>query len=564
MGAICGTGSKFAVQLKDQREEVDRSEDYQILKMRIQEKMQVQTFDMFIDGKLITSQEELKPFLETKVELEITIKEKQLEKVLPPVKPVAAPAKIEVRAHAKVQDALHTVVDKTETPMFSTMLLLKQYLVIHKRYVPKNPSALFFKYKDNVKEKMIPTLEFSDFWLYKIEMEEYPSLSEDHCVRLTRKAKILGNKPIDLAQNYNKHEHYKASEYLNENYLGFPVFSKYNLVGYVKTVTDDNIILEPINHIIKTVIPSTIKVRSSNRGEKRKGPTIPESVMKMLRPGSPLKAIDIKPAPKNDYEMKFAEKPKPLEAALTLDTATSVPENYSYLYLPSGSIATYHNRQLSPVVTKIILDINRGATFTTTPEGLFVVYKTRCWKIGEHKIELNQLGFSHRFHSAVWHKNTMYVISGKDCTKTEFLDHEMLWQKDADMIVAKENAAVCSSGESIYLAGGREAEIFTDTVYKYTSQWEELSWKIPWKLEGMGMLWSSNQLIMFGGFGKVLKNGMFITYDATGKEIIRGELPKYAFFSDKSFGCHDNSHYSLIAKDIVLEYSNCFKLVFLA
>lgn len=564
MGALCGSGSKFVIRSKEQQEELDREEDFEILKMRIQEKMQVQTFDMFIDGKLIANQEDLKPFLASKVELEVTIKEKQPEKVLPPVKPVAAPAKIEVKAHPKVQEALHTVVDKTETPMFSTMLLLKQYLVIHKRYVPKNPSALFFKYQDNNKEKMIPTLEFSDFWLYKIEIEEYPSLNEDHCVRFTRKAKILGGRPIELAQNYNRHELYKASEYLNENYLGFPVFSKYNLIGYIKSVSDDNIILESVYHIVKTVIPSTIKVRKNAKLEKRKGPTIPESALRMLRPGSPVKAIEIKPAPKNDYEMKFTEKPKPPEPALTLDTATSIPENYSYLYLPSGSIATYHARQLSPNVTKLMLDINRGATFTSTPKGLLVVYKTRCWRINEHKVELNQLLFSHRFHAAVWHKNALFVISGKDCVITEFLDQDMNWQKAEDMIVAKENSAVCSTGDCIFIAGGREGEVFTDTIFKYTNQWEQLSWKIPWKLEGMGMLFVKDQLIMFGGFGKVLKNGMFLVVDQSGKESLRGELPKYAFFSDKSFGCHDDVYCCLIAKDTVLEYSNCFKLVVLA
>lgn len=576
MGACIGNRLTIKVKCKNKEHIFSSIFDFTVLRMEIQEKLKIGiSFDCFVKKKLVSNMTEYQACIAGKKKIKVIVKEKQVELIPPPVKPVAVAAKIEVKAHKKVSQFLYTLVDKTETPMFSTMLLSKTYVVVHKRYVPKNPVSLFFHTKTIPKEKMDPILEFSEFWLYKLTSTGHPSLPRSLCRRFERKGKILGNPTIELKQDFNVQHLYKAPEYLNSNYLGFPVFYRHNLLGFISHVQEDNITLESAYNLVHVVIPSTIKVRSNLDTRERHPPRPPSELSKYHPAPPPPDEVDL------EYERRIKlekedpylreEELKELEVSLNLDIGQSSPDIFSYVYM-NNFLIIYSNRNLKPKVVKMELEIEaEQASFTTTPEGLIVVFENKAWVIDENgKKNFPSTLFQHVKHSAIWHKSKIFVVSGENCNKVEFFEfplqedeEENVWNKAPDLPASRENFGICAYGEFIYVFGGKDGHSLCDSVFRLQlKEWETLNWKLPMRLQGIAVICYNHQFVIFGGKGKVVVNKKFFVLDENGVEKSKGDVPLFGMFSGRSIGFADDIYSIIVTKNKVLEFSaGNFKVV---
>ena len=129
------------------------------------------------------------------------------------------------------------------------------------------------------------------------------------------------------------------------------------------------------------------------------------------------------------------------------------------------------------------------------------------------------------------------------------------------MPTLREGAAVCSVENDIYMIGGREEASLVDTVLKLSRTWEILSWKAPWRLEGMGLFYTENSLILFGGVGKMIANKKYCVMDLQGKELRKGELPVGGNFNGKTVTFSEGIYSVMVSDSQILEYQTCFKLV---
>ena len=574
MGACIGAGIRIRVKCKKQKIEFSGVTDFVILRMRIQEALRIgSSFDLFVKGKLIGNMDDYRRLLDKK-QIKIIVKEKQVDLILPPIKPVAVAAKIEVKAHKKVSNCLYTLVDKTETPMFSTMLISKSYLVVHKRYVPKNPASLFFHSKSNPKEKMDPILELPYFWLYKLNSKHHQALSRKFCRKFERKGKILGEPTIELKQDLNNHSLFRSPEYLSSNYLGFPVFYRHHLLGYIAQVQDDNITLESAFDLVWVTIPSTFRQRGNTEVRERVPPQMPPKLMKFHPEPPPPDLIDVE---YDRREMQEKEDPffnseeiNELEISLNLDIGQSSPDTFAYAYL-NGVLIMYSNRTFKPKLVKIDLPNEDGVSFTNTPEGLIVVFEQKAWIVTEPgKKALSGLLTSHVRHGAVWHKSKIFVVGGTGNNKVEYFEfpikenpEENVWIKVPELPSAKEQFGICSTGEHIYVIGGREESGPSDTVYRLLlKEWETLPWKLPQRLEGIAVAYINKQFVVFGGKSKVMLNRKFYVFDENGAEKTKSDIPITGSFNGKSIGFADDIFFIIATKNKVLEFhGSVFKVV---
>ena len=566
MGGCCGSGTKIRVNYEGHQEVFDHVADIDVLKMQIHERLQVRYFDIVIDGKLISTNEEFRPLIHSRTLIEITIKQKEPEVVPPPVKPSAEASKIQIGVPKKIKGFLYEIVDKAKKPMLSTLLLDKSYLFVHKQYVPKVPTSLSFSYEEE-KLKMNPVKEFDNFLLYKLDRDDLPSMPIESCVDFTRRGKIHSNKVVPLVQDRDNFQVYHSNDtYLNSNYLGFPVFAKSTLIGFVDSVTETTATLVSAKSIVCDYIPSTIKVKRKIEPRAMMAPKI--SLTSINFQGSPERPVqyseqfDIP----NRKAMQEKEGDFEEEGEIIMDVnigiALKTPDNFAYSFVSPDRLISYNSQGFGITVTKIELQVLEGATYTATPQGLMLVAGRKVWRVnGAGKEALNLLQYDHRFHAAIWHNNRMHVISGRDITKVELLDDEGNWVTGPALPVPRENSAVCSVGDFIYLAGGKEIGGLVNTVMKLDRTWEMLPWILPWRLEGMGAIYSGENFIIFGGTGKAMANNKYAVFDSRGKETSRGELPVSGVFAGKSFGFYDGVYSFMISETEILEYQNCFKLV---
>lgn len=574
MGACISPGIRIKVKCKKQSAELTGIADYVILRMKIQETLRIgPSFDLFVKGKLVASMDDYRRLLDKK-SIKIIVKEKQVELIPPPVKPVAVAAKIEVKAHKKVSNCLYPLVDKTEAQMFSTMLISKCYLVVHKRYVPKNPASLFFHTKSNPKEKMDPILELECFWLYKLNTKTHPSLSRKFCRKFERKGKILGDPVIELKQDFNNLSLYRSPEYLSTNYLGFPVFYRHNLLGYIAKVQDDNITLFSAYDLIWEIIPSTIKSTGNVEKRERFPPKPPLELIKYHPEPDPPDQIDL------EYDRRvLQEKEDPyfdpqeineLEISLNLDIGQSSPESFAYGYF-NGVLIMYSNRTFKPKLIKIELPDDPSLTLTNFTDGIIAVYQQDSWIIGENgKKPLRTLLSSHVNHGAVWHKSKIYIIGGTNSNKVEYFEfplseefEENVWVKAPDLPAIKESFGLCSVGEYIYVMGGKEESGPSDAVYRLMiKDWEVLPWTLPQRLEGIAAVFYNKQFVVFGGRSKVMINRKFYVLDEDGNVKIMKDMPMFGNFSGRSIGFADDIFFVVATKNKALEFhGNAFKAI---
>lgn len=566
MGGCCGSGSKILVKYDGRQEVFDHVADFNSLKLHITEKLQVPYFDVLIDGKLISSNEEFRPFLHSRTMIEITVKKKEPELIKPPVKQTEA-SKIQLKVPSQLEEHLYEIVDKSEKPMVSTILLSNCHLLVHKQYVPKVQTSLSFKPGDE-KEKMIPVQEYGNFLLYKIERMDHPSLPLENCSDFTKKAQIHSNKIVNLVQNKHTPNLYEPSEYLNSNYLGFPVFKKSQLVGFISSVTENSATIVSASEIVNKFIPSTIKQKKTGDPKPIIAPKIPITAIKFVnspeRPPVIRETIEINRDVRAFQEKEGGDEEIVME--MNFDFGAKGPEQFCYGFFPPNRLLSYNSTHLSMNEEKVALKIEEGASFTSTTKGLLVVSGKSSWLVNHGVLEpLEDLKFEHNFHAAVVHKNKFYMISGRGCINVEFLDEQQPnWTSAQSLQVSRENAAVISNNEYIYLAGGKEGHNLIDSVLRFKRNWELLTWVVPWKLEGMGAVLLSPHLIFFGGYGKIMTNHKFAMLNLDGKELNRGELPATGFFSGKSVGLCDGVYSFMIDQGQVLEFQHNFKLVAVA
>lgn len=239
----------------------------------------------------------------------------------------------------------------------------------------------------------------------------------------------------------------------------------------------------------------------------------------------------------------------------------------SYFYHSKDSssrLIIYNDKDFRLSCMNINLEIGSGATFTSTPYGLVVVYKNIAYNVALEVEKIAQLNYEHVNHSSVWHKDRLYVISGKDCKEVEFFDNGNTWRQVRPLPrAAKQNAAVCSVQDSIYLMAGFDNDRLSNSVLKFTKKWKILSWVSPWKYNGMGLLTYKNNLILFGGSAESSKNRKYCELDINGNKIKEEYLGETGDFSNMSFGEFEDSKYFFINKNYLLRFSTAgeFRIV---
>lgn len=350
----------------------------------------------------------------------------------------------------------------------------------------------------------------------------------------------------DTKHRLTKHEHisgcYTSNKPLGKKFIGVYIYNEfYKLAGYISHLIKELVYVKPILSLIKDIkeIKAHKEALDAGKGKSEK--------------------INIK----SDYVLEGISKP-----VIQPEEANPPRSFYSFFHYYNkdfslNQIIIYQDLYYKLDVINTDLTAYKGATYTTTPHGLIIVFENIAYKVTKKTKKLRELHHKHVYHSSVWHKNKLYVISGERCKEVEYLDINMNWQRDKPLPqVAKKNAAVCSVNNSIYLMAGRDDNMLSNSVLKFTEDWEVLNWISPWKYEGMGLLTNNNSFILFGGKNERGNwNYKFCEIDFNGKKKIKGYLMETGFFSNKSFGFIRNKKYLFINQSKILEFSNGFKLV---
>lgn len=218
---------------------------------------------------------------------------------------------------------------------------------------------------------------------------------------------------------------------------------------------------------------------------------------------------------------------------------------YNYGF-SSNQILFYHNLNHILGFKNNDLIIQEGATYTTSPNGFFIIFKNTAFNLNKETIRLNNLIYNHVYHSSVWHKGKLYVISGGKCKDSEYWDTNMNWQQNKYFShTAKENSAMRSINDSIYLMVDRDENKLYNSVLKFTKDWEVLNWISTWKYERMKLLTFNNSFLLFRGKGESIKNYKFCEaeFKKIGKN--KGVSMETVLFSNQSFGVLRNKKYLL-------------------
>jgi hypothetical protein len=547
MGACCGSSPNILVRHEGKEQRFDHIIDINVLRTRITDHFKISDFDLYIDGRPISTNEEFRRHLNSRtlVEIDSIKKIKPIEK--PPVKIVDP---ISLKVPSQYENCVNEIVDKSGERLTTNVALSSSYVIIHEKYLPEKPNSVYLKSNPQNK-KMKFFRENEPFIIYKLQGEEVESIEKKNIGKLVKKATIASNNKVDITQAEQVSE-YKSPKDLNDNYLGFPVFHKNFLIGFVSKISGKNVTL---------VDPGTILPEIKNS---------PKSSLEPIK--VKINSIDFENSPKpveseieeviiNSKERDFQDKEIDSVSEMTIDMSPGSPDQYSYYLSLPNRLYSYRSTNLFTNWVNLRGNFQEGGSFTSSPIGLYYIGQKAAKIINEGKIEdLTDLKNSHLFHSAVWHQDTLYVIGGVDTTSVEYLENDS-WTPGPELLFSVQNSAVCSTGNFIYLMGGRNAYGLTNSVLKLDKIWEELSWKSPWKLEGMGLIYSKDCFILFGGCGKSLKNNKYCEIDLNGKENSRAELPATGFFARKAFGKVEDTYSFLVSEHTALEYSFCFKLV---
>ena len=434
MGGCCGSGTKILIRFEDKEQLFEHVADIEVLRLNIVERLQIQTFDLFIDGKLISTNEEFRQYLHSRTLIEISIKKKLVEVIKPPVKEKAEASKIQVQIPKKYSECLYEIVDRAEKPMVSCILLSNSYFLVHRQYVTKNSSHLSLKYKDT-KEKLIPLLEHQEYCLYKIENESYNSFPNESCINFTNRAKILGQKNIELTQSKDNPEFYVPSEYLNNNYLGFPVFSGKSLIGFISSVTENSATLCSASFIVNELIPSTIKPKKKVEVREKFQLAPKVSIGNIKFANSPERPVPLEeteflhPSRKLYQESEAGDEEIVIEMNIdlgqrnTLNLGQRTANEYTFVFIKPDTLIAYHPSSFAGIVIKCDVPSGEGLSFTPTESGMIMVVGITALKMsfnGQEK--LNNLQYEHNYHSAIFHKSRLYILGGRNTLKVEILD----------------------------------------------------------------------------------------------------------------------------------------------
>lgn len=569
MGACCSVKITMIVKAGDREEKFSHIADLSTLKSRIAERLGIKNFELHVDGKKIRSQQEFNSLIHQRTEIIITVVETEENPVPEEIEPVAEIKEFEIKVPSKLDNYWGKALDESNKGTYGIILILNGYTFLHSKII-KDSKELSYNFK-GVKGKLRPShIEIDEnFKLFKLNRNDLTGIDENCCEELNYRAKIHStHAEISLVQDEESLYMYYSEKPISKDYLGSPVCHNNKLLGFVKRVKKNKVYVQSILELLiklkkviheKAVQKENLQTISINALVFANSPKAPEDYEEQPTNGDPDEIIISNPM-RQEYEAEgFEMNNIEIDFNLNLDYPH---DNYCYYSdKESGTLIAYCSYDYNPKISKIDLDVTEGTSFTSTPSGLIIVCKNKVYKVTSLSEPLRNLNYEHVFHSSVWHKDRLYVISGKDCNKVEYLDHTENWFITEPLPTCKENAAVCSVNDSIYLMAGLENGELTNTVYKLKDQWELLAWISPWSYQGMGLLASKDQFFLFGGKGRIMKNSKFYILDYDGNKKAKGELPATGFFSNQSFGDANGVKSLFINKSQVLELSTTFKLV---
>ena len=232
--------------------------------------------------------------------------------------------------------------------------------------------------------------------------------------------------------------------------------------------------------------------------------------------------------------------------------------------IKSNKLITYHPNDFN--ISSYQIDKNlEGFTITQTPFGFVFSYGFEVYKFNLSNMHsLPKPGFSHTYHSALFHSSCCLLISGAETAKVESLNMQNLsWNLLPDLPNPIENPASCSYITSIYVLGGKVGSIATDTVYKLdegSKFWEKLNWTIPFSASAASALAFGKEIIVFGGMQS--EKDKFVVYD-NGKEVNSGFMGHQGNFEGMLMGKVNLTGVCFSRQGQIFRYDHVVKKFFL-
>ena len=370
MGGCCGSGAKMIVKYENRQEKFDHIADIEILKLQITERLSLPFFDLLIDGKPILRNEDLRVHLHSRALVEILVLKKEPIIERPAVKETCVEVKPTVRVPPSFESFLYKIVDWNNNEVASTLMLAGGHFLINKNSLSTSKHFYIDSLKN--KKKLEFVNEYEGFKLLKTEKEQHPFVLLENTTGLRSKAVILTNDSrIELVQNPENEFLYKTSSKLNDDYLGFPVFYKNSLIGFVGSVFTNSVNVTSAKTLLIDVLLPVKKVKQSPVREKQV--IIPISSIKFANSiPDPPKEVELTKDKKTVEQQDLSEN-ESFEIVLDLSTGLNAPDSFAYVFNKPENLFAYSVNSFSRIIRKIHLDIEDGGSLTTTALGLLVV-----------------------------------------------------------------------------------------------------------------------------------------------------------------------------------------------
>jgi hypothetical protein len=200
----------------------------------------------------------------------------------------------------------------------------------------------------------------------------------------------------------------------------------------------------------------------------------------------------------------------------------------------SNSFVTYHPYRHRVTYYKLE-KVFENFCITPTPIGFIIHQNDEIYNFNLLTLQdLPKAPSNHLNHAGLLHKSFYVAIGGQKNMNVESLHlHSLRWSKLPPLPFPIEWPGACSSGDFIYVVGGKIEEKSVNSVWKFEREWKLLNWKLPWNTIGPGIIAIGQEIIVFGG-QQGEKTQYFVIEDE--KEILNGLLGFTAFFHGRQCG----------------------------
>jgi hypothetical protein len=203
--------------------------------------------------------------------------------------------------------------------------------------------------------------------------------------------------------------------------------------------------------------------------------------------------------------------------------------------------------------------MQEGGSFTATPAGLVYIVGEIALIIKEEDEVLPKLNSPHFFHCSIWHQENLFVISGENNKKVEKFDFkERFWINCPSLPEDRQEAAVCSSGMSLFLMGGGKNGVISRDIFKFDEDWVKLKVALPVLLKNLGVIFDRDRFILFAGESENTLNDRYFVFDLEFNHLETGELLVKGKFSRKAFGYLNGVYSFVFSEKHALEYKDGF------